>query len=1087
MADILIFDPNLEFEVLETFDFEEEVQRPSELRFFPLEEQLVDFFEKHLPAGKPTKFQLNTLRDYQFRLKTAYNDLIAISDTEYVVNTTRQSVNVPWIRPVYSSFDYKAYSYTKEFAPLFDKASRVKPNYYPLLINSLPSPYVSTGEGRPLDKDGELVDEQGENPIIGLTKFQRTRTLNKEDGTFDIKKVDIANTRDDDLKITGFFLQNRGVEIPNPLNDHPFLKSNKASFIKSDLDLLTIFPSVEAILEHAIPTTTDPYVKGKEFLKIYDLPFSQIPWSSWKYKFPPVDTVQSASIQNLIMPSMDEQPQPSEILQKVYTKWYNGYHQREWLSLQSDAGRFVQQLLTSDSSSNGILPLSSFEGPTPTNPSADSDICMSLMSDFDSFLSTGLYRPKFDKNGFDIGGTCVPIGNIQQEKYGDIYRNRIGWKESTENDIQTSYVNLLKLFEFTKTDKPDIFEKFGKLPESEKRKDILNILEDDARSPEDKADSIELIVRDSILENNMYNDAQSRFVVCLHTLSELRNDDITQFYRDWTSVKDGNRVCKYCSEVVSSEVLVLTEDFDDDGHIVVSRDVLKNTSINPFTNSILQLKQLFDMNNSGESVLYLLITLLQVIPYDQQLVPIIQLIRKITQSLKSKALSTKKISKSDQDRIEGILGVCGMVTLLQVHTPFLIPKKSVNNKPFNTTGYPRDSDDPKKSAVLDSVLITLKQTFESFQTELKGGIGALSTHLSNLSKVRTEALIYLAVFSNQFRLLFESAKERFVIPEDIEVNTIKFPILHPESVVDITDPSDAEFKDVRTSPNTSWTNKHPIMLTTPIKLEHVTSNPVKEFINTTVEKVKLSKLTDKEIQTLVSTGLPSGFPILSEFLKTDIDLGSLTVVTTRLMDILLQTKFPAKLQSEVRDQIVNIDYSESPSLLRDIVKGLLFKVLTEVKQGGMSRVINEALKTDLTLKMVLSSKEKAEQEEFTLRTSETNLLKQRYREMSDVQREITKMLVDIGISEFIVTNEDRERFAKQSEQNVEKEYIELEAQQDINRPEEGYDDVRDYIENGDLPQNDRGQDIDADRGDYGDRAVRDYNDYSETAQFEEES
>ena len=45
-----IFDP-AEFEVLETFDFEEEIQRPVELRFFTIEEQLVDFFEKHLPPG----------------------------------------------------------------------------------------------------------------------------------------------------------------------------------------------------------------------------------------------------------------------------------------------------------------------------------------------------------------------------------------------------------------------------------------------------------------------------------------------------------------------------------------------------------------------------------------------------------------------------------------------------------------------------------------------------------------------------------------------------------------------------------------------------------------------------------------------------------------------------------------------------------------------------------------------------------------------------------------------------------------------------------------------------------------------------
>jgi len=54
----------------------------------------------------------------------------------------------------------------------------------------------------------------------------------------------------------------------------------------------------------------------------------------------------------------------------------------------------------------------------------------------------------------------------------------------------------------------------------------------------------------------------------------------------------------------------------------------------------------------------------------------------------------------------------------------------------------------------------------------------------------------------------------------------------------------------------------------------------------------------------------------------------------------------------------------------------------------------------------------------------------------------------------------------------------------VHRPEEGYDDLRDYVENGDLPPNERGEPMDVDRGEYGDRAVRDYNDYSETYQEE---
>jgi hypothetical protein len=42
MADVLVFDP-AEFEVLETFDFEEEIQRPEQTRFILWMNSLLTF------------------------------------------------------------------------------------------------------------------------------------------------------------------------------------------------------------------------------------------------------------------------------------------------------------------------------------------------------------------------------------------------------------------------------------------------------------------------------------------------------------------------------------------------------------------------------------------------------------------------------------------------------------------------------------------------------------------------------------------------------------------------------------------------------------------------------------------------------------------------------------------------------------------------------------------------------------------------------------------------------------------------------------------------------------------------------------
>ena len=71
MADSLVFDPS-ELEVLETFDFEEEVQKPEDTRFFTLDAQLTDFFEKTLPKGKVTKHEIKELKQLKDRFKNTW-------------------------------------------------------------------------------------------------------------------------------------------------------------------------------------------------------------------------------------------------------------------------------------------------------------------------------------------------------------------------------------------------------------------------------------------------------------------------------------------------------------------------------------------------------------------------------------------------------------------------------------------------------------------------------------------------------------------------------------------------------------------------------------------------------------------------------------------------------------------------------------------------------------------------------------------------------------------------------------------------------------------------------------------------------
>jgi len=314
MEGILVFDPATEYELLETIeDFQEEITRPEELRFFTLDEQLQDFFEKSLPEGKPTKFELKDLRYDRDRIRKAYGKLITVTDTDYVLNVHRTSLNVDWIQSVYAEFKYNPYSFTKQYDPLFTPASQKQSNYYPRLIDALPKPFNTTGDGLPLTTKSTLLNEEGFGDINGLMNFTRNKKVIHDDGSMDLITINFPNTTDD-IKIKGYHIKKRQLEIPRPLENHPFLKSNQESFHKSDVPLLDLYPTVEAIMEHAIPVLNDPYVEGQKYLKLYDIKLSQIPWPIWKTRFPPVELKQTPKkILEIEIPKK-EQKEPADIL-----------------------------------------------------------------------------------------------------------------------------------------------------------------------------------------------------------------------------------------------------------------------------------------------------------------------------------------------------------------------------------------------------------------------------------------------------------------------------------------------------------------------------------------------------------------------------------------------------------------------------------------------------------------------------------------------------------------------------------------------------------------------------------------------------
>jgi hypothetical protein len=1079
MADVFTFDTS-EFELLETIDFEEEVQRPYSLRFFTLDDQLIDFFEKSLPLGKPSTFEKKELQYAQQRLRTLYNTNVSFSDSDYILNANR-TLNPKWVHEVYSDFEYNAYSLTKSYVPLFDKQMRITPNYYPRLLGALPRPYNSTEEGRPLYQRKTLSNEEGLRPITGLGNYVRTKTVINDDGSYDVKNETILHTGDD-LKIKGYFLETKPLELPNPLQEHPFLRSTSSAFIETEVPLMSMYPTVESIMEHAVPATKYPYTEGAEYLKFYDVKISEIPWSTWRQKFPPVDTKETTKTpDSLVFPKSDID-EPSEILIKSYSNPRTpAEHPRLWLSNQVDGGIIVPKLLMSASSEHGVISNPPSVSPPEAEQSiAYSEICTNLTQDFDSFLSSGLYRhTKFDKGGIPLEGVCVPIGKIQQEKQKN---DKKLWRETEEQTIKTSHMKLLSIFQkVTRTEPVEKYEKVARGKESERRNDVLTVLNDPQRTPDDKVRAIEMLLRDCSVLNNVYTDIDSMFVVCNHTMEILRGimeEDSSGFFREWTSVIEGSRVCRYCDEEISTEVLVATDEYDEDGYLVQSTSKLDST-VSVGNNSFFQIKDLFDLNHGGESLMFLTLSILQTLPQELQLLPVLHLIRKITASLKARA-AQKSLSKKDQDRVEGVLGICGVIILLQTHSPFLIPKRFIK-----LSGYPRDSDDPKGSPILESIVSLMKKTFAGFPVMIEGSIRAVAGDiLARGGKIIEETNRYLPVFATQFATLLENARERYTLPsEEINKNAIQFPILRVDNpVFKVSDVVGEETTvDCRraTLLTTYMSKLLPNLKQRPILLSKIMKSG--EIVSVMYEEPKLTRIdfVKKEVEINISKGMPSGFKEINEFVNGTNDACAFTTFTMRLLDV-VSKKFDKEKLAGFRNSLIYMNTDQSSSLLRDSAKGILFKFLHEVKSmPEIVRIINDTVKNDLTLKILLTSKDGAEKEEFKLRTKETNLVKSRYREMTDVEREIVKMLADIGQSEFIVNNIDREIFARELERQ------ELADEVDVDRPEEGYDDVRDYVENGDQPIAVDGTILEVDRGNYGDRGVRDYEDYGNTVAFEE--
>jgi hypothetical protein len=1097
MEATLVYEPS-EFEIVETFDFEEEVQRPEELRFFTLDEQLIDYFQKVLPKKKHVeKAEYKKIEKEVDRIRKLHESLIVLTDTDYRIITARRDINVPWLKPIYGGFDYEKYPYAERILPMYQPTARRTPNAYPVLLASLPRPYRSEGtEGVAVVKTTEMVNEEGLEEVKALGNYVKHKRIIHDDGTPEVLDIPVQNTGDDIRRI-GFYIEERPLAIPHPLMSHPFLSSNAESKVITNEPLRDVFPTVEAIMSHAVPVTTDPYTEGHKYLKIYDLKLSEIPWKSWSERFPPADTVKSEfHVMSVVFPQSEDLVAPSDRLQKVYeSKWSKSIYPRLWLMNQEDGGRLVMKMLLSEAGDFGMIaPDMMHERPNIPLPESTPDDCLKT-DNFQEFLASGVYRAPpevFKRQEWLVTGpaVCAPTAYIVQERQEFINKGRKAWTETAQNNIQKDYIALFKIHQPPKdsTNKPE-YEKFKHLETSELHDNVRIILRDDTLLPPDKSYNIRLLIKEITPVNNRFLDVNGTEIICAHALSLLDGDldaDRFGFYTKWTTLEDGFRVCKSCGEQINNDSYVAQEEYDDEGHLILSHDVLADSTfqsdIQPLASSLVQLKNVFQLSNAGEAVMYLLLNQLQVIPNESQLTPVLGNVRKVS-------LVAKKLQGSEKNRFEGLVGLANTVALLQIHNPSLVPRRSFGNRVIKLSGFPRDTDDDKDSPVLNLLLSSLKELIDAFPTSFQEPMATILREVSkNRKKVRDDCVKFIKQAYTEFKPQFEAAKQRAsTVSQTVQANMIVLPDIIPKKYE--FNPGekqgDEEFGDCKATTLRSTITPKLMPSVTQISPDLWKTKPSSnaEYIMPEEVKIRYTFPDKKEIEKGVKIGMSKTLKLelIRKFVESGADGVALSSLLSRLLDILAPLKYPQADIIKFRAFLENVNSFENSSLFRDAVKGRIYELFDSIKSDGMIEAIRTAMYRDLDMNMILLTKEESERQVELLKAKERDTFKQRMRQLTDSEREISKMLLDIGILDYIVTNEDRKLFAKAFGLPTEINDDDIDPS---TVPEEGNTN-RDYFDD-DVQLNENNQPIEPDRGDYGDVRDRPADDYTVQANYDDD-
>ena len=1056
--DFFTFDPT-EFQILEEIEFDETVQRPERIRFYTLQEQTTDAYERMLPRGRTTRFQREEVQRDVDRLKELYQDLVVATAEDYTLREPVRGTNMPWVHPIYASYDRKPYDWGSLYKPLFDNPRQ--PNFYPRLLSALPRPYrESEGVPYPLTQPTEMVAEDGLLPVRALPLYELTRTQRHEDKTISIIKVPVEGTGDT-VPFVGYALDKRQLDVPNPLADHPFLKSNAATTVSTTVPLTEAAPSLDAVLTHGVPVTPDPYRVAAPYLKLYDIRLQDIPWSSWKARFPPVEVIATRpELVPLEFPKPAQLAPPENLVEKYKVPYSPGVSVRYWLMHQLDGGDLVPTMLKSKVIDNGSVELiPGVDLPTASYPQTTLEECRLLGTSFPEFQTRGILRRTWPDKF-----QCVPLEFIKQERARAGFTNRKPWKETTGAEILEEYSRAIETVrpvgDVPVKTAPE--SKTPARPESIRRIEVLAVQNDERRLPEDKLRDIQELLKETTLTNNVYSDPEGLFVFCAHTLAEIAGDlatDRRAFYDKWTATEEDFRVCKFCGTRVTTEDLVDQDDFDDNERVIKHAEALEQRGfdsdvIKGFLTGLRALEPLFVMDNAHDSTVFLLLSVLQVLPTAEALEPLLKAGR--TRA----AIQFQKGTPEQVAKFTGMMGIATVVLVLQTHIPLLVPRRSFGSRPLKLDGYPRDAPKPEEYSIVDALLMVVRKTFESYPAgSFQGPSQAIVRAVLNKPAEIKNAV---TVMVSEKSPLMADIKSRDLFARAVAYRSGVPKVEQPKALIPVVTPP-KELGVIRSYPacpsnRPIWLNaREPrsVQKNVPLRAPLAISK-LAQFVRPTISvratpipvpKAQLQALAKKK------TGVKVRLPLKEDW-RTNMTIAS------RLADAFL---IPLPVRT--------VDPQQNAAELRDLAQGMVFEVLSAIQKDPTKVERFEQMKDrDIALYALLSDPREQKAGMNRLRAQERLTFVDRMAQKTDQEREVIGDLLRVGLAPYIITNRDRAIFAQEAEALVRQVRVEDEAFDVVPESETGVGQPRDFFDQGES--NAAGNDF----GDYGDYEAEPRND-----------